>query len=149
MYQCIQCKASFVKTRMGECLPSAGNLANCDMASTTTLCDVCSSGFVLVGITAGRVCQAGAVTDCVSYWNNRPQSSDFVMLDDTVQFCSQCKPNYYLNQNECSKGNVANCEIMEDSDRCSSCFAGFTLVQMKGGVHYCYKNDPELGCARF
>ena len=46
------------------------------------------------------------------------------MMNDYI--CKTCETNYFNIISEC-RSNIANCDILENADKCSKCIEGFTL----------------------
>ena len=145
--QCVRCKPDFAISPIGRCYSTkSSELSNCVQATSETLCDVCEAGYVLLN----RKCVSTSIENCAKFWNNRERDPfTYEMCHPSEQICVKCEMNYYLDQNKCKLGKVQNCEELDTATRCRKCKFGFTLVEKKGGEHYCYENDPESNCEEY
>lgn len=115
-FVCHKCASGFVPSQEGSCFADA-NIKNCLKASSTTLCDLCESGYVLVN----RQCIAEEITNCIQYTNNKFSLNECKMCSEREQICERCSAEHYLQSNTCIKGNVKYCEYNETADVCNEC----------------------------
>lgn len=132
---CAVCKQNYTRTIDGKCVSSV-NVSNCMVAQSSTVCNECVNGFVLVD----RKCETPKITNCVEYHYD---------LEAFEQVCKKCGPEYYLTGNKCVGSNIRNCKFLESKIKCNECNEGFTLVLGDNGKSFCYPNSPKTNCRRF
>lgn len=62
------------------------------------------------------------------------------------QICLQCKNGFYLQDNQCLKGFVENCEEYESENICKKCKNNYSLIFTRKMKNYCYPISETMNC---
>ena len=119
---CVQCQTNYVLSGDGLTCYASTNLANCLVASSTTVCTTCST--LAYGLLPAGTCVAGAITNCAAYNNTGANNTNA-----TAALCAACNNGYYLNNNACAVGGITNCQTYGASaNRCEICATGYFVI---------------------
>lgn len=116
-----------------ECFED-NELSHCEKALTVSKCYLCVSSH----ITVDGKCDKKELPNCMTY-----EEDNFL----TKQKCLECENKYYLKDGKCLKGTIENCTAYnDDPNQCKYCDDGYTRVNDKNGMPYCFEYDARVNC---
>ena len=173
--ECSDCPDGFIKTSDNKCLLK--RLENCAIAnvnSTTGLCEVCNTGFIL----KNDLCVELNIPGCVEYTAAECSKCRLdLFLDTTTKKCKErtqiackefvenedkclyCFDNYILNNGECQISSIAYCKTYVDrqasttAPQCEKCFFGYypagdKLSCLPQDVAFCSSFTPNTNTCK-
>lgn len=129
---CMMCNPGFILTTTSRCTELTLLLANCFIALSTTQCSICSQGFANVDY----ICVPTVIQNCQTFY---PFSTE-------MQKCLYCASTFYLSNNQCFAGTIANCSVYTGYDICSVCQQGYILLRLPNYTTQCFPIPVGLNC---